>query len=435
MKKMVETREIPVKGSYDVIVAGAGVAGLAAALAAKRAGKRVLLLEKSCELGGLATLGHINYFVPLCNGSGRQVVKGMCNEFIRLSVRYGYDVTPEEWRMGEPGEGARQRYSVGYSACMFALALTELIHDEKIDLLFDTIASEPAMEEGHCRGLIVENKSGRSFYEAGVVVDATGDADILYRAGVPTVQGINYFSYLAYGIDLDHCRRAVDTGRIEDAVFYMPGGPANLYGKNHPEGHPFYTGTSGEDVTRYLFDNQLELLRRLKEDDRRTRQVISLPGMCQFRTTRRIDGDYTLKQEDVFRHFDDSVTAVSDFEHKGDFFWEVPYRTLVRTGFDNLITAGRSAAATDYAWDVLRVIPPAIVTGQAAGLAAVQALRDNRPIYNIDIKRLQAELESQNVLLHFDDQWPRAQTEDVTLLTKYDGKGTQAYGSISHDQA
>ena len=86
MKNIVETREIPVKGEYDVIVAGAGVAGLAAALAARRAGRRVLVLEKSTMLGGLATLGHINYFVPMCNGHGRQITKGMVDEFIALSV-------------------------------------------------------------------------------------------------------------------------------------------------------------------------------------------------------------------------------------------------------------------------------------------------------------------------------------------------------------
>lgn len=76
MGYIVETREIPVKEAYDVIVAGAGVAGLAAALAARRAGKRVLVLEKSTMLGGLATLGQINYFVPMCNGRGRQITKG-----------------------------------------------------------------------------------------------------------------------------------------------------------------------------------------------------------------------------------------------------------------------------------------------------------------------------------------------------------------------
>lgn len=434
MSTICEKREIEIKAAYDVIVAGGGLAGIAAAVSARREGKSVLLLEKSCELGGLATLGHINLYVAMCNGRGRRIVKGLCDEFIRLSVAYGYDVTPEEWLNGEPKDPTLVRYTVRYSACMCALALTELIKNEGVDLLFDTIASEPVMEGGHCKGLIVENKSGRSFYEAGVVIDTTGDADILYRAGVPTVQGINYHTYAAYCMDTEHCRKAAESGRIEQAIFTANGGKANLFGKNHPADVPFYTGTTGEDVSRYLIDNQIELLNNLREDDRRTRQVISLPGMCQFRTTRHIDGDYTLQQNDCYRHFEDSITAVNDFEHR-DFLWEVPYRTLVKTGFDNLITAGRTAAGEDYAWDVLRVIPPAIVTGQAAGLAAVQALNTGKPIYAIDVPTLQKKLEEQDVMIHFDDAWIPTGDDwrdvmEITKLTAHSAASTET----SHDE-
>ena len=52
----------------------------------------------------------INLFVPMCNGRGRQIIKGMAEEFLRLSIRDGYDTIPEEWRNGEPGPGAKTRY-------------------------------------------------------------------------------------------------------------------------------------------------------------------------------------------------------------------------------------------------------------------------------------------------------------------------------------
>ena len=115
-----------------------------------------------------------------------------------------------------------------------------------------------------------------------------------------------------------------------------------------------------------------------------------------------IDGDYTLQPEDTYRHFEDSVCAICDFDRR-DYLFEVPYRTMIRTGFDNIIAAGRCASGNGYAWDVLRVIPPAILTGQAAGAAACQAMDTGLDVTKIDISLLQSKLEKENVMIHFDD--------------------------------
>ena len=98
MKTIEVKSTIDVGKSYDVIVAGAGVAGIAAAVQAKRHGKSVLLLEKMLTLGGLATAGLINLFVPMCNGRGTQIIKGMCDEFLKLSISMGYDSIPAVWK-------------------------------------------------------------------------------------------------------------------------------------------------------------------------------------------------------------------------------------------------------------------------------------------------------------------------------------------------
>ena len=395
-------------GNYDVIVAGGGLAGAAAALAVARDGKSVLLIEKSQKLGGLGTLGLINLFVPMCNGRGTQIIFGMAEEFFRLSTKYSWDTIPEGWEQGGTYQGPPvengnyPRYLNRYSPDIFALTLTELLSDAGVELMFDTIVTRPVMEGKHCKGLVVENKSGAGYYEADIVIDVTGDADILYRAGVPCVQGRNFHTFTVKTVTLASCKKAVESGKINDAIGGASGGYANLYGKNHPEGMPFYTGTDAEDVNRYLITNQKELLNNLKKTDRFSREVVTMPGMCQYRTTRHIDGDYTLRESDFYRHFDDSISAICDFDRR-DYLMEVPYRTLICSGYDNLITAGRSAAAEGYAWDVLRVIPPAIVTGQAAGLAACQAIDTKCGIHEIDVPTLQAKLASQNVMIHFDD--------------------------------
>lgn len=405
MKSISITNEIPVMGSYDVIVAGGGVAGVAAAVAASRAGKKVLLTEKSISLGGLATIGLINLFVPMCNGRGVRIIKGMAEEFLRLSVKYGYDTLPEQWRENpEEKKSGGERYLTRYSPAIFSLALTELAENEGVDILYDTIVSMPVMENGHCKGVVLESKSGREYYEGKIIIDTTGDADIMYRAGVPTRQGKNFFTMCALGSDTENCKKAAETGNMRYCTDYYWGGNADLYGGNHPENMEKFTGTTKESVTDFVVKNHIKMLENLKESDRLSRDVIMLPSMAQFRTTRTIIGDETFSKENVFTHSNTSISAICDFDHR-DYLFEVPYGTLVKTGFDNLITAGRTASAElDYSWDILRVIPPAIVTGQAAGIAASMAIDTEKPIYGIDVSKLQTELEKQNVMIHFDDE-------------------------------
>ena len=389
--------------SYDIAVAGGGVAGVAAAVEAARAGKKVVLVEKATQLGGLGTIGLINFFVPMCNGRGTQIIKGLADEFLRLSIKYGFDSIPEDWQNGEPGQGnTNQRLVSRYSAPIFSLAMCELLHDLDVDILYDTVVTGAEVHEGHINAISLFNKSGFIRCQAQVFIDATGDSDLLHFAGVPTVTGGNYHTYQGFYATLDSCKRAYETGDIGHLTSWFNGGSANLYGGGHPEGMPLWDGTDGDQVSRYFVTNQLELLEKLKKTDRKTRDITLLPIMPQFRTTRHIDGDYTLQPEDAYRHFEDSVCAICDFDRR-DFLFEVPYRTMIRSGFDNIIAAGRCASGAGYAWDVLRVIPPAILTGQAAGAAACQSIESACFVTNIDISTLQQKLSSENVMIHFDD--------------------------------
>ena len=389
--------------SYDIAVAGGGVAGVAAAVEAARCGKKVVLIEKATQLGGLATIGLINFFVPMCNGRGVQIIKGMADEFLRLSIKYGFDSIPEDWLSGEPGQGnTSQRLVSRYSAPIFSLAMCELLHDLGVDIFYDTVVTGTETQDGHIDALVLFNKSGFIRCNAKMFIDATGDSDVLHYAGVPTVTGGNYHTYQGFAATLESCRKAYETGDIGHLTHWMAGGGANLYGGGHPEGMPLWDGTDGDQVSRYFVTNQLELLEKLKKTDRKTRDITLLPIMPQFRTTRHIDGDYTLQPEDTYRHFDDSVCAICDFDRR-DYLFEVPYRTMVRTGFDNIIAAGRCVSGAGYAWDVVRVIPPAILTGQAAGAAASQAIDTGKAITNINISRLQEKRAGENVMIHFDD--------------------------------
>lgn len=412
MKHISYSKSIPVKKQYDVIVCGGGVAGVAAAVSAANNGFSTLLLEKSNILGGLGTLGLINLFVPMCNGRGKQIIFGLAEKWLRMSATLGWDTIPSEWKDGEPKEPTNVRYIQNYSPAIFAYQLTDELKKSGADILFDCIATDPVMDGNICNGVVIESKGGTEFYPCRMLIDTTGDCDVLRRGGIPTVSGENFFTFYTKMVTLDSCKRAVETGNIRHIYTDMCGGGINLFGDNQPSDVPRWSGLSSEEVTDYIVRNQLLILEKLKTTDRKTREIVTTPGMPQFRTTAHIKGDYSFNVADAYRHFDDSVCAINDFEHR-DHLFEVPLRALTRRDFPNIITAGRSADGTGYGWDLLRVIPPAILTGQAAGEAACLAIKTNTAVADVDIKTLQAKLEKENVMIHFPDSYV---PEDKTVV-------------------
>lgn len=406
-KTIIETRELPVAGYYDVVVAGGGVAGVAAALAARRLGSRVLLIEKSVILGGLATLGLISWYEPLCDGRGKHLIKGIAEELLLLSIRYGFDNLSDDWKTSHRSQPDAVRYATYFSPTIFALALGDLIEKEGIDLRLDMTASYPVMEQGRCRGIIVESKSGREFFAAGAIVDATGDADLLYRAGMPCVDGKNFLSYVAHGASLSDASQAAEKG---DSLVLRKwwGCGSDLNGKGQPDNVPAMTGTTNEDVTAFIRIGQQMMFEKIKKDDPQSRDILTLPGMAQFRTTRHLQGEYELSAADLQVHHADSIGAIGDFRNRGHWY-EIPYGCIYNQDFANLFAAGRIVSASGDGWEVTRVIPVAAFTGQAAGTAAHMTVRmasaagsGPAAAKDLPLPELQAELTRQGIILHYD---------------------------------
>jgi hypothetical protein len=290
---------------------------------------------------------------------------------------------------------------VRYSPVCFAMAMLKFLENSGVNLLLDTIVSAPVMDGRHCRGVIIEGKSGREFIRGKMFIDVTGDGDLMRRAGMQVVVGENFETYMAKAITLESCRQAVESGDIGRAFELSFGGPADLYGHQQPAEIPLWHGTSTDETTAYLLRNQKCLLKKYENPPVNSYELL-IPLMPQSRTSCRIAGEYVLRAEDAYRHFDDSVAAICDFDRR-DYLYEVPYRTLFQKGYDNIATAGRCAAGTGYGWDVLRVIPPAIITGQAIGNAACLALDTGCGFDSIAVQELQKRQEAQNVRIHFDD--------------------------------
>ncbi len=391
------SREIYDQGSCDVVVAGGGVAGCAAALSAARCGMRTLLIEKSVLLGGLATLGLITWYEPLCDGRGTKLITGIAEELLHLAIRYGYDSLPGEWGPDvRKAENPTRRYTTLYSPTAFSLALMEILTDHGVTLRLDTLATHPVVKNGHCEGVVSESKTGAEYFGARVVIDATGDADLFDRAGCDCVVGKNFLTYTAHCAQLG---KDCSPLRATDVRGWMHQG-SRLDGTGHPAGMKYFHGVTGEEVTEFVLIGQQMLLDKLKAAGRDKYEVTSLPGMAQFRTTRHILGAYTLTGSDAYRHHSDSVGVIGDFRKQDDWY-EVPFRTLYSAGCENLLAAGRIVSAEGDGWEVTRVIPAAVLTGQAAGEAAALAIREGCNVADIDIDKLQSNLQSKGVQLRF----------------------------------
>ncbi|MCQ2386179.1 MAG: FAD-dependent oxidoreductase, partial [Clostridia bacterium] len=333
---------------------------------------------------------------------------------------------PGSWKNGEPEKPTVERYCTQYSPYLFAMQLMEEVTSLGIDLLYDCTAAEPVMEGCRCTGVVTVSKSGLTFSPCGVLIDTTGDSDLLRAAGVRTAERGNFFTYYGRAVTLRGCKKAWETGNIREVYSTRSGGMINLFGDNQPDNVPLWHGTAAEDVTDYLIKNQKKMLAALKEEDRLSRDMAWMPGMPQFRTTCRICGEYTFTVKDAYRHHTDSICAINDFEHR-DHLFEVPYGCLYQKEFPNLLTAGRSASGDGYGWDLLRVIPPAILTGQAAGEAASLALESKTSVSGVSVPLLQKRLEERNVMIHFPDEYV---PEDKTVVIHGKNADGHAEGHI-----
>lgn len=361
---------------YEV-VAGAGYAGVAAALAAARAGRRTALVEKTILPGGLGTSGLVNIYLPLCDGCGRQVLFGLAEELLKAAVLYGPEDLPPGWG-GQPGE-RRGRYLVRFAPGACVLALDELLVAAGVDVWYDTVVTGVRMDAARIDALAVFNKSGHGELSADVFVDATGDADLAAAAGAPCVTGSNRLSIWAGQASMWRARESV--GKDDGALLVdMVRLGANDAGEGHPEEEPLMEGIDGRGVTDYVLRSRRLLRCHFAKVQakvgRTTEYPLYLPTMAQYRTTRRIAGRTTLRAEDVNRPgIPDAVGLIPSWRQAGR-VWELPYGTMLPQGVANLLVPGRCLSAeAGEAWNIARVIPAAAFTGEVVGIAADLALR------------------------------------------------------------
>ncbi len=394
-------RRTPVWGGYDVVVAGGGIAGVAAAVAAARNGATVCLLEKESALGGLATLGIVTVWLPLCDGCGHQVIGGLGEELLHLSVadlRQNRTAprwigVPDCWQPGgDQEERKHKRYIASFNPAAYLLALERLLVETGVTLLYDTRVCAVKREADRITHLLVENKGGRGAIACTAVVDATGDADVCHLAGEQT--------------------ESLDSNVLAGWYYALRGDELHLHTLTHAfspiasrEGAqgPFFRGDDGEQVTQQILGSRTLIrqhLDRLREShpDRDVQPAV-VPTIACFRMTRRLAGAVTLQDAHVHHWVDDAIGLTGDWRKAGPVY-AIPWGTLRGVQNRNLLVAGRCISADASVWDVTRVIPPCAVTGEAAGTGAAMASRKlSGDLTQLPVSELQRQLAAQGVLL------------------------------------
>ena len=441
MKTISEARrETPVYGEFDVVVVGGGPSGIAAAVAAGRAGRSTLLVERYGFLGGAGTAAGLSTFCGLhanVHGEHRRVIRGVCDDVLeRLERRKA---------LREPHLSVQKRIQAqAYDISAYKIVADELVLEAGAKLLFHAFAvgalksADEAIE-----ALIVETKSGRRAVRGRMFIDCSGDGDLAAWVGAPYEVGdgkgnMLYPStmYRISGVDPAKAGEAWETipqlmeeaerkgrrfPRKKPIVRPQPNPIEwrdNLTQIRNPDG----SAVSGIDADQLTY-GEIEGRRQCWDTFEFIRgaapgfedaYIVEIAPQIGIRETRRVRGEYMLSEDDVLdcADFPDAIGVngwpveahvVGDvkflFARKERGFNQLPYRMIVPQKIDNLFVAGRCASMTHGGQSAARVSGPCFVMGQAAGTAAHLALQSNVPPRRLDVGRLQERLERDGAYL------------------------------------
>lgn len=433
---MLPAAGVPVVGEYDVVVCGAGPAGIGAAIAAGREGAKTLLIEALASVGGMATAVPLPSWMDAPGGPIFDELEARLGE-LGLANRY-YDPRVH----AAPG---RVRL---HSETVKALAL-RMIREAGTDVLFCTTTESAWLEGGAVSGVLIVNKGGRQLVKAKCVIDCTADGDVAVTAGAEHMQGdpedgrSQHVTY-RFGLEgingerarnlpptpelLDMIRSAREAGRLHPPPgVFLPDEETFPY---HPAGDRLYlNGWEIADVdpsdpvavSNMLVECQLaalEVVEFCREHLPGYEEVTvsRFPALLATRESRRIVGEYVLTREDVLeaRKFDDGIAKAFfyiDFHdsppgvsipHSPEYkrahrppdgeWYEIPYRCLVPKGVDGLLVAGRCFSADRSGLASARVMPTCMYMGTAAGVAAATAVGGGVLPGKVDVGRVRGKV-------------------------------------------
>ncbi len=408
MKRIEQTLSVPVLDHFDVVVAGGGPAGIGASIRSARLGMRTLLVERYGFLGGMWTAGFVNPIHDSWNKDG--VVRELIGNLKDRNAWGGF-------------------YGMCFDFEWMKRVLDQMIHDSGVSLLLHTWIADAWIQGDAIRGIIVENKSGRTAISARIVIDCTGDGDVAFHAGAPHFLGrpkdglcqpmstIFILGNIEYRQGDSHdvakmvrdalleCPEEFDPTYTRPYIIQLPNPGRVVVEWVHVRNK---LGTNADQLTSAEIEGRAHVFRIIDFMKRRLPlfrdvELLAIAPQIGVRETRRIQGLYTLTQEDCVHgaQFDDGIVNV-EFNldiHQPDGIdqdnldvkpYQIPYRCLVPVSLDGLLTAGRCISGTHEAHSSYRVTANCMAMGEAAGIAAALACQGGMRLRDIDTSELRA---------------------------------------------
>ncbi len=430
-------RETPVFAETDVLVVGGGPSGTAAAVAAGRLGADVMLVERYNHLGGLSTGGLVIWIDRMTDWSGREIISGIAHDILeRLPAEAKQGPSRADWGSRDAATAAywSQRTAAYHGIVTFSPTVDpealktlsmELTLEQNVRLTFHAWAVEPIVEQGVMRGAIFESKEGRRAILAKVVVDTTGDADLLARAGLEFENDIDEDSihhcintaFLLGGVDMarwlpfrfedaegfkDFMARGREQLKFFEKAFVSWRNDVALFMGPRLSG---YSAVDVEDLSeveiqsRRLTVGHLDFYRQNAPGFENAFLMLGAPQIG-VRHSRRLIGlnQVSRGQWDEGRVWPDEIGVSISLAPETPNI-SVPLGALTPAAIDGVLAAGRHIACDASSHSFLREVPQCWMTGHAAGVAAALAADAGILPRELDAQLVQRELLRQGAYL------------------------------------
>jgi hypothetical protein len=440
------SREIKVVQECDVVVVGGGPGGIGAAVAAARNGAKTVLIERYGYLGGMGTGGLVTIIPNLSDINGVQQIAGIQQEWIERLDKYNAATYPPKETWGSDDKRLVSYWNdrvffyarlnrVVYSALIDAeiskCVLADMVNGAGVKTYLHSWGTVPIMEGNKAKGVIFESKSGRQAVLANVVIDCTGDGDLLpftparFDTDIDPkirianlalcfwIDGVDWVQY----DDFRHEKPQKYAELMKEVM--LKGGQAggfrsNLKGQEHivwfHNRFPNKSQTDVEELTRVEFLGRQKMMitweffKKNVPGFENSFIVLSAPQLGT-RGARRVHGEYmvTIKDMESNEPFEDTIATFPDLDREDESrkhpLQYIPYRSLIPKGVDNLFIACRAFSSDQAANNFFNLIPHCVAFGEAAGTAAALSLKQGVSIRDVNFESLRKRLLEQNVPL------------------------------------